>query len=506
VTEIYQAFQRPKELSVQRFDLCVIGGGPAGFAAASRAWDLGKRVALIERDALGGRGLADGALSSKTLWHLSNDFARACRTDRGYKSSGVEVSYDSVIAAVREAVGERRSDLEQQITHCAQGAASGGCITRIRGSARFVDAHTVEVTDGDGARTAVSAEFFLVATGSTPRVPPNVVVDGSRVVTSDHIEHLPRFPESLVIVGAGVVGCEYATIFANFGKTQVNIIDRQPRILPFEDDDVAEAVSRNFERMGIRIHRESSLQSLEVHNDRVRYVICDRDGTHCEPIDVERALISIGRVPNSRGLGLEAIGVALDKSGGIVVTDTQSSVAHIHAAGDVTADVALVNVAELEGRHAVESMFSAPTHKIRYDALSAIFFLSPEVAAVGLNEQQARKQGIPYRVGVLANRLVPRTIAMRATDGFVKLLVSRDSPAKILGMRVVGPQAATTIQGIAFLIEKGGTLDDIDACVHPHPAVTEGVQECARAILGRSVLKPGAFGSALLRVDEWAPG
>jgi hypothetical protein len=330
-------------------------------------------------------------------------------------------------------------------------------------------------------------------------------VDGTHVVTSDHIERLPRFPESLVIVGAGVVGCEYATIFANFGKTKVNIIDRQPRILPFEDDDVAEAVSRNFERIGITIHRESTLQSLQVQDGHVRYVLCDRDGSRCEPIDVERALISIGRVPNSQGLGLEAAGVLLDKSGGIIVKDTQSSVPHIHAAGDVTADVALVNVAELEGRHAVEAMFSAPTHKIRYDALSAIFFLSPEVAAVGLNEQQARKRGIAYRVGVLGNRLVPRTIAMRATDGFVKLLVSRDSPAKILGMRVVGPQAATAIQGIAFLIEKGGTLDDIDACVHPHPAVTEGVQECARAILGRSVLKPGAFVPSLLRVDEWAP-
>lgn len=494
-----------KEPSVQRFDLCVIGAGPAGFAAASRAWDLGKRVALIERDAVGGRGLADGALSSKTLWHLSNDYALVCRDDRGYRASGVEVSYDAVIAAVREAIGERRSDLLRQLEFFATPSPSGGSVTRFEGQARFVDAHSVELVRSDGAVEHIAADYFLVATGSTPRTPPNVIVDGTHVVTSDHIERLPRFPKSLVIVGAGVVGCEYATIFANFGKTKVNIIDRQPRILPFEDDDVAEAVSRNFERMGITIHRESTLQSLQVQDGHVRYVLCDRAGTRCEPIDVERALISIGRVPNSHGLGLEAAGVLLDKGGGIIVKDTQSSAAHIHAAGDVTADVALVNVAELEGRHAVEAMFSAPTHKIRYDALSAIFFLSPEVAAVGLNEQQARKQGIAYRVGVLGNRLVPRTIAMRATDGFVKLLVSRDSPAKILGMRVVGPQAATAIQGIAFLIEKGGTLDDIDACVHPHPAVTEGVQECARAILGRSVLKPGAFGPALLRVDEWAP-
>lgn len=489
----------------ERFDLCVIGAGPAGFAAASRAWDLGKRVALIERDRVGGRGLADGALSSKTLWHLSNDFARAKRNDRGYVAERIEVSYERVIAALREAIEERESDLERQLAHLQAPSAHGGQVQRIRGTARFIEPHAIEVRSSDGAIARVEAAHFLIATGSVPRTPPNVSVDGARVVTSDHIEHLPQFPESMVIVGAGVVGCEYATIFANFGKTQVNIIDRQPRILPFEDDDVAEAVSRNFERMGIRIHRESSLQSLEVRGERVRYVVCDREGNHCEPIDVERALVSIGRVPNTRSLGLEAIGVAMDKGGGIVVNDTQSSVAHIHAAGDVTADVALVNVAELEGRHAVEAMFATPTHKVRYDALSAIYFLAPEVATVGINEQQARKQGVPYRVCVLRNRLVPRTIAMRATEGFIKLLVSRDSPAKILGMRVIGPQAATTIQGIAFLIEKGGTLEDIDTCVHPHPAVTEGVQECARALLGRSVLKPSAFGPDLLRVDEWSP-
>ncbi|MFO0604232.1 MAG: NAD(P)/FAD-dependent oxidoreductase [Polyangiales bacterium] len=491
---------------MQRYDLCILGAGPAGFAAASRAWDLGKRVALIERGRVGGRGLADGALSSKTLWHLSNDYARARRTDRGFRATDVAVSYEDVMAAVREAVGEREADLERQLAHLAVPSARGGSVTRITGRGRFLSPQAVEVSGPDGDVGIVEADHFLIATGSSPRVPAGVAVDGERVVTSDHIERLPRFPESLVIVGAGVVGCEYATVFANFGHTRVSLIDRQPRILPFEDADVAEAVSQNFERIGIRIHRESSLRSLEARGGGVRYVVCDREGRDCEPIDVERALVSIGRAPNTAGLGLDAAGVALDKGGGVVVTDAQTSAAHVYAAGDVTSDTALVNVAELEGRHAVERMFGAPTRRIPYEALSAIYFLAPEVAAVGINEQEARRRGVAYRVAVLHNRLIPRTIAMRATDGFLKLLVSRDEPARILGMRVIGPQAATTIQGVAFLIEKGGTLDDIDACVHPHPAITEGVQECARAILGRSVLKPAAFGPGLLRVDEWAPG
>ena len=189
----------------------------------------------------------------------------------------------------------------------------------------------------------------------------------------------------------------------------------------------------------------------------------------------------------------------LDKSGGITVENTRSSVPHIYAAGDTTMDIALVNVAELEGRYAVESMFGLAPRPIRYEALSAIMFLKPEVASVGLNEIKAREQKIPYRVGVVANRLISRNIAMRETHGFIKVLASPGTH-RILGLRVVGPEASSTIQGIAFLIDQEATLEDIDHCVHPHPAITEGVQECARMLLGRSVMKVDVFGlEGLLR-------
>ncbi|HEY8080434.1 MAG TPA: hypothetical protein VIF62_40165, partial [Labilithrix sp.] len=186
-----------------------------------------------------------------------------------------------------------------------------------------------------------------------------------------------------------------------------------------------------------------------------------------------------------------------------VAKDTRSpSVPNIWAAGDVTMDIALVNVAELEGRYAVEAMFGLAPRAIKYEALSSIMFLQPEVASVGLNEQQARQQKVPYRVGVVGNKLVSRNVAMRNTRGFVKLLAAKEN-GKILGLRVVGPQASSTIQGVAFLIEMGATLDDIDRCVHPHPAVPEGVQEAARVLLGRSIMKVDVFGKeGLLRVGE----
>ncbi|HVH45543.1 MAG TPA: NAD(P)/FAD-dependent oxidoreductase [Labilithrix sp.] len=484
------------------WDLCVIGAGPAGYAAAMRGHDLGKRVLLVERDRVGGAGIHAGALSSKTMWHLSNDFSIAKLTERGYRApGGVEVTYPSVTECVRLAVAERRAILDRQLEGLSKPSANGGVVTLLRGEARFTSPHTLEVKRSDGSCSEIRASNFLIATGSRPRIPDGIPVDGDEVVTSEHIEAWSQFPESMVVVGAGVIGCEYATVFANFGRTKIHLIDRQPRILPFEDEDVADVVAASFESSGVTIHRSSKLESLQIKDGRAEYVITTADGKR-ETINVEKALVSVGRIPNTHGLGLEAAGVKLEKNGSIVAKDTQTTAAHIWAAGDTTMDIALVNVAELEGRYAVEKMFGLAPRPIHYEALSAIMFLRPEVASVGLNESRAKELGIRYRVGVVANRLVSRNVAMRSTKGFVKLLVEKDS-SKILGLRVVGPQASSTIQGIAFLIQMGATLSDIDHCVHPHPAIPEGVQECARMLLGTSVLKLDVFGpEGLLRRGE----
>jgi len=484
------------------WDLCVLGAGPAGYAAAMRAHDLGKRVVVVDRGQVGGAGIHAGALSSKTMWHLSNDYAVAARTDRGYRAAGgLDVSYPSVIESVRTAVAERRALLDRQLAALLEPSPRGGQVSLVRGAARFVSPNTVEVKRLDGVVETITATNFLLATGSRPRVPDNIPVDGVHVVTSDQIEAFTSFPASMVIVGAGVVGCEYATIFANFGKTRIHIIDRQPRILPFEDEDVADVVAASFEAMGIVIHRASKLESLRVVDGKVEYVVTNADGK-AETIQVERALVSVGRVPNTGDLGLDVAGVKVDKTGSVVVDKTRTTAPHIWAAGDVTMDIALVNIAELEGRYAVEAMFGLEPRPIRYEALSAIMFLKPEVASVGLNEIRAKAEKIPYRVGVVSNRLIGRNIAMRETHGFVKLLAAPDS-GRVLGLRVVGPEASSTIQGIAFLIDQKATLDDIDHCVHPHPAITEGVQECARMLLGRSVMKVDVFGrEGLLRCGD----
>jgi dihydrolipoamide dehydrogenase len=469
------------------YDVCVIGGGPAGFAAVTRAHDLGKRVLLVERDRLGGTGIHNGALSSKTLWEMSKDYATARRTDRGYRARELELSYPLVIAAVRAAEDERELILRRQIH-----AFSGRGLVMRRGIGRFVGPHELEITDRAGQVERITADHFVIATGSRPRLLPGVTCDGVHVITSDHLEELTDFPEELVILGAGVVGCEYATMFARFGRTRVHLLDRETRILPFEDEDVSSMVTESFRDMGMSVHHRTRLDRVEVHGNRVACHLVTPEGPRT--ISASHLLLSIGRIPNTDGIGLELAGVERAPNGSIPVEDTVTNVPHIYAAGDISEDVAVVNVAELE------RMFGVDTEPLRYAALSSILFLAPEVAAVGLNEQQARKAGIPYRVAVLDNRMVARNVAMRSTRGFVKLLAAPDG--RLLGLRVVGPQASSTVQGVALLIDRGGTVHDLEKCFHAHPAIPEGVQECARLLLGRSIYKPEVHGTSLLRVGE----
>lgn len=472
---------------VDRFDLCVLGAGPAGIAGAIRASDLGKRVALVDGGPLGGAGIFDGALSSKTLWHLSGDFARAQRRDRGYDGSALVASWRAIRAEVASACVEAQALLETQLLALAQRTDARGSIERIVGRGHFVARDVVQVGD-----RRIGADRFLIAVGSKPRVPPNIPVDGVRVLTSDHIEHVPELPGRLAIIGAGVVGCEYATIFAHFRATSVELFDRQPRILPFEDEDVSAVVAARFAEIGVRVHRKAQIQTVTVSGDEVEVAWIDDTGAP-RTQRYDRVLVATGRAPATANLGLEHTGVALDpRSGGIVVDSCRAVGApHVWAAGDVTPDLMLANLAELEARHSVEEMYGLDPPPLVHEAQSAIYFLSPEVAAVGLDEQMARAKGIRYRAAIVSNSLNRRNLAMRATAGFVKLLARPDG--RLLGLRVVGPQAGTCIQGVALLIGQGGTLDAVDRCVHPHPAVTEGVLEAARLLLGTSLYKPDAM-------------
>ena len=473
---------------MEKFDVCVIGAGPSGFAAAMRAIDFGKRVALVERNKVGGAGIFDGALSSKTLWELSESYQLTHNTNLGYTVYDSEVHFSSVMHQAHRAVAEKHVQLKKQIAYFQK----TGQLTFFNGHAKFVSKNDIEITDAEGKTQTIWAENTVMAVGSRPRYLPHIPIDEKIILTSDGVSALPDFPKSIVILGAGVIGCEFATIFSNFGKTKVFLIDKEERILPFEDEDIAHAVAANLEDNGAVIHHGASLEKMSIVDGKVEYVLSFKDGRR-ETHTVEKALISVGRVSNSENLGLEAAGVALNDRGNIDDEHTRSNVPNIYAVGDLTADISLVNVGELEGRHAVERMFGSPKRELVYENISTIMFLNPEVASVGLNETQARKKKIPYRLASMHYRYVNRALAMHKLDGFFKILVSDDEEMKILGMRVMGPHASSTIMAVALMISMDIGIEHLAELIFPHPSIPEGIQECARMLMGNSIVKPEVF-------------
>ena len=475
---------------MQKFDLVVIGAGRSGYAAAMRALDFKKRTLLIEKDRVGGAGVTNGALSSKTWWELSRETASFRKNLKRFDIQVPSINYKEIQAEVLQAVHERKSMLEEHMTMMKE---SHFCdlLTFKKGTARLLSQNEIEISSDYNGTEIVWADYIVLATGSRPRYLAGLPIDEKIVMTSDGIESMEEFPESMVIVGAGVIGCEYATIFSGFGKTKVSLIDKGERILPFEDEDVVRVIERNMEKSGVVIHRNSRLVRMEIKNGRVEYELEYDDGTK-GTFNVAKALVAVGRTPNYEELWNGNIPISISKRG-IEDNDTQTNVSNIYAVGDITADISLVNVGELEGRYAVEKIFGSPRRRLVYENISTIMFLNPEVAGVGLNETQAKEKGLDYKVVTLDYSCIPRAIAKRNTQGFIKLMVTHEEPMKILGVKIIGNHASSAIQAIALLIFMDKGIEELSECVHPHPSITEGIQECVRMLLGKSMFKPDAL-------------
>lgn len=471
---------------MEKFDVCVIGAGPAGYAAAMRALDFGKRVALIEKNLLGGAGIHQGALWSKIWWEISREARMMNVHAKTLNLGSTEFSYEKVKKEVDAAVDQR----VQLLTHHMQNINLGlgnELFKFIKGNAKVVGKNEVKITN-NGASSSIESDYIILATGSVPRKLPHLPIDEENVFTSDGLNNLTKFPKSIVIVGAGVIGCEFATIFSNFGHTKVHLIDKGDRILPFEDADVVRVIEKNLEEKGVLIHRNSKLTNMKVEEGEVVYELEYDDGAK-ESFRVEKGLVSVGRIPQYDDLIDESLGVEFDDRG-IKDDLTQTSVSNIYAVGDITADISLVNVGELEGRYAVERIFGKPTQPLIYNNISTIMFLDPEVAGVGMNEIQAHAAGLDFQTVSLNYETIPRAIAMRNTEGFIKVLVTNDDDMNILGMRVVGEHASSAIQAVALLISQNKSIKELAELIHPHPSIIEGIQECGRILMGKPLLKP----------------
>jgi len=488
-------------------DLVVIGSGPAGFSAAIRALDYGLNVCIIEGKHLGGAGIMNGALTSKTMYELSMDYSIAARVDRGYRVSSLSVNFEKVKKTVLQAAKEKQYQMLSQIETFSPERNKKGALTIEYGWAKFIDPYTIEIK-GNNETKKITGKNFIIATGSRPREYEGLQIDGQRIITSDGILDLKEFPERMLIIGSGIIGCEFATIFSNFGQTEVHLLDRSNRVLPYEDDDVSSFVSRNLENNGVNMHHTATLRHIRKHPDHLEVVLDYHDG-HSKVIEVDVALVAIGRIPNTEGLGLDKVGIDLHEKGTIPIQDDcllrdGKGHCHVYAAGDVTGHTQLYSVAEFQGRLAAEKIGDVPQYPLDYSHMSTLMFFKPEVAAVGANEKMLRHKKIPYKAAYYSNKLVNRAIAMRNTNGFVKLLVSNDEEQRILGMRAAGPQASAFIVSVAHLINQGNSIQEVLKIFYPHPSIPEGIQECLRTINGKSIYKPEAFPD-LINIREWRP-
>lgn len=476
---------------MEKYDLIVIGGGPAGYAAAMRGIDFGKKVCLVEADKIGGAGVYNGALSSKTLWEISNRISDINKTLTGESRKPYKPEWSQIKKTLDEAIFERKFQYSCHIK-LLQNETKNTIFKYKRGFGSLLSEHEIEITN-EKQKETIWGENIVLATGSRPRKIPTIAVDEESILTSDGIDSIPDYPKSLVIVGAGVIGCEYATIFSNFGQTKVYIIDRQDRILPFEDQDISNLVSSNLEANGVTIHHNASLERMEKIDNEVEYELKYADGT-TEIIRVEKALLSIGRIPNIEGLNIEKVRIKMSKRGvHIGDNDTRTNIPNIYAVGDLSGRIALVNMGEIEARHAVEKAFLNYVEPLSYDNVCTIMFLKPEVAAVGLNESECIKKNIPVKVVKMDYSVIARAIAMRKTQGFFKIIVSNDEDMHILGMRAVGEHASSAIQGVGLLIKMNVPISVLAELVHPHPSIVEGVQECARMLINKSIFKSSVF-------------
>jgi len=478
---------------MEKFDVCIIGGGPSGYAAAMRAIDLNKKVLLVEKDKIGGNGLYNGALSSKTFWEISKDIANTRRRIERNNHQKLPVNFKEILDDVRDAIFFRKIQLETHLLLLQR--KREGLFTYVQAIATLKESKKIELQYPDKTEV-IEAENIILATGSRPRKLPDIPIDEKTIVTSDGIESFKKFPESLVVLGAGVIGCEWATIFSNFGETKVYLIDKANRILPFEDEDISFTIEASLEENGVTIHRNSSLVRMSIVDGMVEYELKYHDG-NTEVFRVEKALVSVGRIPNVENLGLEDLGIILTEKGKIEVDDTQTNIPNIYAVGDISGDYTLVSVGELEGRHAIEKIFGLTDKILTYNNISNIMFLNPETACVGMNELQAQRLGICYKMVSLDYSLIPRAIAMRSTKGFFKILVTHDQQMKILGMRAVGEHASSAIQAVALLMAMDKGIEELAELIHPHPSIIEGIQECVRMLKGKPILKPEIFKDTL---------
>ncbi len=462
----------------ESFDLVVLGGGLGGYVAAIRAAQLGYKTALVERDKVGGTCLHRGCIPTKALLHTAdvvNQLHEIGELGIKLKKDAFSLDYPAAM--------KRKDKIVTQLWRGVEFLMKKNHITVYKGTGRLTSATQV-VVEGEKGQETLSGKDVLVAVGSEPRPLPNVPFDGQRVLSSDHVLDRDKVPASVLIVGGGAIGVEFASMYRDFGS-EVTLVEMLPHVLPQDDAEVAAELTRLMTRRGIQIHAGAAVDGIQVGKDRVAAQIKPKDGA-AVAVEAEVLLVAIGRQAVTTGIGLEALGVKMNR--GFIEVDGayRTNVPHVLAAGDCIGGYLLAHVAAHEGMIAVEALHGDHPEGLNPARVPRVTYCRPEVASVGVTQEEAEAAGHKVKTGTFPFKANGKALILQESDGFVKLVADAETDA-LLGAHIIGPHASDLINEVALAKFLEGTAWEMGESVHAHPTVSETLHEAALVLQGHGI-------------------
>ena len=458
------------------FDLIVIGSGPGGYVAAIRASQLGMKVAVVERENLGGICLNWGCIPTKALLKSAQVYEYAKHAEAyGIKVDNVSPDFEQIVA--------RSRNVADTMSKGIQFLFKKHNIEVICGFGRLTAANSVEVEAADGTKTTYTAKHIVLATGARSRQLPNLPQDGKRIIGYRQALTLPKLPASMVVVGSGAIGSEFAYFYATMG-TKVTLVEYLPNIVPLEDEEVSRTLERAFRKVGITVKTQAAVQSVDTSGELCKVSIESKKGT--ETVEAEVVLSAVGIAPNVEGIGLEELGIAMERGRVKVDEHYRTNVAGVYAIGDIIATPALAHVASAEAIACVEAIAGLNPAPINYANIPGCTYTTPEVSSVGMSEKAAAEAGRQVKVGKFSFMASGKATAAGQRDGFVKLVLDAETD-ELLGAHCIGGNVTEMVAGLVVARNLKVKGLDLIHSVHPHPTMSEAIMEAAAASHGEAI-------------------
>jgi dihydrolipoamide dehydrogenase len=466
-------------LANEQFDVAIIGSGPGGYVAAIRAGQLGLKVAIIEKDArLGGTCTLRGCIPTKQMLMSAHVFEQMQHAaDFGVQASGIQLAFADVQKRKEKVVMKNSKGIEYLMKK--------NKVTVFKGTGKLALPGKIEVTGADGAKQIVESKAIIIATGSAVRPIPGFDTDGERVVNSDHILELKETPKSLIVMGSGAVGVEFASVYSRFGA-ETTIVELLPRLVPLEDEEVSKELERSFRKRGIKSQVDTKLDKLEKTDKGIRVSGKTSKGEEIS-LEAEMLLVAVGRMPYTTGLGLEGTKIKVEK-GFIQVNEyMQTAEPGVYAIGDCVPTPLLAHLASKEGIVAVEHIAKQKdVRPINLRLVPNCTYCDPEIASVGLTEAKAKELGYQVKVGKFPFSASGKARILGEEEGFVKV-VADEKYDEILGVHIIGPHATELIAEACVAMQLESTAEELGRTMHAHPTVSESVMEAAEGVHGMAV-------------------